>query len=344
MKQMKPLLKFTRSFRHIVSSFRFDHRSLLLVLVTAGIGIGCKKSAPSSGAYQGYLEAEYVYVASPYGGALRELSVARGDAVKTGQPLFALDPEPEARGFQETMEKHRKAEAQLADARKGLRPSELEALEAQQRSLQAELQLAEQLLHRREEIFNAITAAVSVETLDESRSRVTSLRAQVARLKADLETARLGAREDQVRALASEVDVAKAAVARAEWSLAQKKQSSAVAGAVHDTLYRPGEWVAPGNPVVVLLPPENIKVRFFVPETDLAKMQPGKSITVSFDGAPQPFNATVNYVSTRAEFTPPVIYSQQTRTKLVFMTEAKFATNVAVGLRPGQPVDVTLQP
>ena len=81
----------------------------------------------------------------------------------------------------------------------------------------------------------------------------------------------------------------------------------------------------------------------FVPEAELSKMQPGRSVSVTFDGAAQPLNATINYISTRAEFTPPVIYSQQTRTKLVFMVEAKFATNFTIGLRPGQPVEVAMQ-
>ena len=313
-----------------------------LALVVALFGGGCDRPV-TTGVYQGYLEAEYIYVASPYGGALRELNVQRGENVKPGQPLFALDPEPEAPALQEATEKLHKAEAQLADARKGRRPSELEALEAQLRSARSDWQLAEQLLQRREQLSAANAGAVAAEALDESRSRVGSLRAQTTRLTADLETARLGSREDLVQAAAAEVATARAVLARAEWGVAQKKQSSPAAGMIHDTLYRPGEWVAPGNPVVVLLPPENIKVRFFVPEAELSKMQPGRSVSVTFDGAAQPLNATINYISTRAEFTPPVIYSQQTRTKLVFMVEAKFATNFTIGLRPGQPVEVAMQ-
>jgi HlyD family secretion protein len=324
---------------------RISRRAATLILAPAiaMLGGGCDQPAVV-GAYQGYLEAEYVCVASPYGGALRELTVVRGAEVNAGQPLFVLDPEPEAQALQESVEKLRKAEAQLADAQKGRRPSELEALEAQVRSTQTELTLATQLLQRREQLAATNVGAVAAEVLDESRSRVASLRAQLARLNAELETARLGAREDQIRAADAEVATARAGLARADWVVAQKKQAAVVAGTVHDTLYRPGEWVTPGNPVVVLLPPENIKVRFFVPEAELAKMQTGRGVTIRFDGAPQPLTATINFISTRAEFTPPVIYSKQTRTKLVFMVEAKFAASEAAGLRPGQPVDVTLQP
>lgn len=162
-----------------------------LALVVALFGGGCDRPV-TTGVYQGYLEAEYIYVASPYGGALRELNVQRGENVKPGQPLFALDPEPEAPALQEATEKLHKAEAQLADARKGRRPSELEALEAQLRSARSDWQLAEQLMQRREQLSAANAGAVAAEALDESRSRVGSLRAQTTRLTADLETARLG--------------------------------------------------------------------------------------------------------------------------------------------------------
>ncbi|MBI1178586.1 HlyD family efflux transporter periplasmic adaptor subunit [bacterium] len=316
---------------------------LVLPFLLAALTTGCQKAA-SPGTYQGYLEGEYVYVSSPYGGALRELNVVRGDDVKPGQLLFSLDPEPEAQAVREAKEKLRKAEAQLADAKKGRRPSEIAALEAQRDSTKTDLQLAEQLLQRRQELQASNAGAVSAEALDESKSRVASLRAQVARLAADIETAQLGAREDQIHAAAAEVDNAKAGLDRAEWVLKQKTQSATVAGTVHDTLYRPDEWVGPGKPVVVILPPENIKARFFVPEADLPKIKTGTQVRVAFDGTKQVFPATVNYVSTRAEFTPPVIYSQQTRSKLVYMIEAKFGADAAPSLKPGQPVDVTLQP
>jgi HlyD family secretion protein len=94
--------------------------------------------------------------------------------------------------------------------------------------------------------------------------------------------------------------------------------------------------------VVVLLPPANIKVRFFVPETLLAKIKTGQSVEVSFDGAAKKYSATVNYISTQAEFTPPVLYNRENRAKLVFMIEAIFSPADAVDLRPGQPVDVKL--
>ena len=112
---------------------------------------------------------------------------------------------------------------------------------------------------------------------------------------------------------------------------------------MQDTLYRAGEWVAAGNPVVELLPPANIKVRFFVPQAVLPRIKTGQTVSVTFDGGQRAYSATVNYISTQAEFTPPVIYSRENRAKLVFMIEAKFSPADAAELRPGQPVDVEVK-
>ena len=139
------------------------------------------------------------------------------------------------------------------------------------------------------------------------------------------------------------MDAQRAALAKAQWSLDQKKQAAPADAVVHDTLYRAGEYVAAANPIVVLLPPANLKVRFFVPQDKLPDIQIGAPVSVRPDGAARPFNAVVNYKSTQAEYTPPVIYSRETRADLVFMIEATFAPADAAQLSPGQPVDVDLK-
>jgi len=153
---------------------------------------------------------------------------------------------------------------------------------------------------------------------------------------------------DQARALRdadqSQVDAQSAALDKARWSFDQKQQYAPANGLVQDTLYRQGEWVAAGNPVVELLPPANLKVRFFVPQAALPRIKPGQTVGVTFDGGRHANSATVNYISTQAEFTPPVIYSRENRAKLMFMIEAKFSPADADDLRPGQPVDVRVNP
>jgi HlyD family secretion protein len=259
------------------------------LLLSAVFITGC--SPNSSNVFQGYIEGEYVYVASPLGGALTNLAVARGNEVKTGQLLFELERSSEAAAVQQ-------AEKNLAQAK-------------------ASLVLSEAEFARREKL-RADQGVVSAEELDQSR-----------------------AQRDADAAL---VESQQAALDKAKWSFDQKQQFAPADAFVQDTLYRLGEWVAAGNPVVVLLPPTNIKVRFFVPETVLAQIKTGQSVEVSFDGAAKNYSATVNYISTQNEFTPPVIYNRENRAKLVFMIEAKFSPADAAELRPGQPVDVQVNP
>jgi HlyD family secretion protein len=112
---------------------------------------------------------------------------------------------------------------------------------------------------------------------------------------------------------------------------------------VYDTLYRQGEWVAAGKPVVALLPPQNIKVRAFVPETRVGSIHYGDEVRVAVDGVRDPFIGKISYISPHAEYTPPVIYSRESRDKLVFMVEAVFDPATAAKLHPGQPVDVQFE-
>jgi HlyD family secretion protein len=305
---------------------------------TVALLAGCAKNSP--GSFQGYVEGEYVYVAAPLAGALTNLAVARGDTVKAGQLLFALEREPEAAALAQAEQNFTLAQAQLADLTKGRRPSEIAALAAQLEGARANLKLAESQLNRAQELGNAHVN--SKDSLDKTRAQRDASQAQVDLLTADLETAQLGGRTDAVHAAQAAVEAQAAARDKAKWSFDQKQQFAPTNAVVHDTLYRAGEWVAAGNPVVVLLPPANLKVRFFVPQEMLPQIKVGRTVSVRFDGATSAFNAVVNYISTQAEYTPPVIYSRETRANLVFMIEAQFAPAEAANLRPGQPVDVRL--
>jgi len=300
---------------------------------------GC--AAKRQGVLQGYIEGEFVYVASPLGGTLTNLAVARGAEVKSGQLLFELEHEAESAAVREASQKLSQAQAQLENLKKGKRPSEIASLEAQLERARANLRLAEIELTRVARLRE--DKVVAADELDRIKARRDADQAQVESLAADLETARLGARDDEIKAAEAEVQALSAALVKAEWSLTQKKQMAPADARVHDTLYRVGEWVAAGNPVVSLLPPTNIKVRFFVPQVELATIKIGQAVRVTFDGGGNPYRATVNYISTQAEFTPPVIYSQNNRAKLVFMVEAVFSPADADQLRVGQPVDVKLE-
>ena len=140
----------------------------------------------------------------------------------------------------------------------------------------------------------------------------------------------------------AEVQAARDALAQAQWRLDQKAQSAPADALVVDTLYRPGEYVAAGAPVVSLLPPGNVKVRFYVPETTVANVRPGMTASVRCDGCGEPIPVRIDFVAPEAEYTPPVIYSRENRAKLVFLVEARPERPASV-LRPGLPVEVSLE-
>ena len=308
-----------------------------LVALAAAMGLGGDGGALR---VQGYVEGEYVYVAAPVAGRLETLHVARGAQVAAGAPLFQLDRSSEQPARDEAAARLARAAASLADLRKGKRPSELASIEAQLAQAKAMLELSESELKRRERLV--ASNVTSREAVDQARAAYERDRARVAELQAALETAQLGARADEIQAAEAEVTAARAQLAQAEWRLDQMSQAAPQAGVVVDTLYRPGEWVAAGAPVVSLLPPENLKVRFFVPEPRLGAIEVGDEVGVSCDACAPDLSAVISYVSPDAEYTPPVIYSRDMRAKLVYLVEAKPRHTAA--LHPGQPVDVTLAP
>ncbi|MGC1458375.1 MAG: HlyD family efflux transporter periplasmic adaptor subunit, partial [Steroidobacteraceae bacterium] len=190
-----------------------------------------------------------------------------------------------------------------------------------------------------EEQFHA--GGVPKGQLDDSRGQAASAEAHVRELEAQLEVARLPGREQQIRAQRGQVDADRAALAQAQWKLDQKQVHALHAGLVFDTMYRSGEWVPAGSPVVRMLPPENVKVRFFVSEAVLGALSPGRKLEIHCDGCAATIPATVSYVSAQAEYTPTNIYSNDTRAKLVYMVEARPLPIDAVKLHPGAPVQVS---
>lgn len=312
-----------------------------MALGLLGIGLwGC--SPPPTQVLQGYVEGEYVYLSAPVSGTLLTLAVERGTEVLAGQPTFGLDPEPEATAVREAEHRVAQAEARWLDLTKGMRPSEMAVLEAHLASARADAELAQRELDRFTQLKQE--RVISPEEMDRVRVRRDRAVASVAGLEADLETARLGARSDQVAAARSELEALNAALARVRWAVEQKRQVAPTNGVVDDTLYRVGEWVAAGRPVVSLLPPGNVKVRFFVPEPQLGQVQVGQGVVVTVAGRRAPIKARVSFIAAEPEYTPPVIYSRENRSRLVYMVEARVSAGDSVGLHPGQPVEVQLEP
>jgi HlyD family secretion protein len=306
-----------------------------LIALAAAMGLGGDGGALE---VQGYVEGEYVYVGSPVAGRLETLDVARGAHVAEGAPLFQLDRSSEQPARDDAAARLARAEASLANLRKGKRPSEIDSIQAQLTQANAMLKLSEAKLERRKPLGDA----VSREDVEQASAEYERDKARIAELQAELETARLGARADEIQAAEAEVSAAQAQLAQAEWRLDELSQAAPQAGLVVDTLYRTGEWVAAGAPVVSMLPPENVKLRFFVPEPRLGAIEVGDEVQVRCDACAPDLTAVISYISPDAEYTPPVIYSREMRAKLVYLVEAKPRQPDA--LRPGQPVDVTIAP
>ncbi len=302
------------------------------------IAAGCGNSAPS--ALQGYVEGEYVRVAAPFAGILVRLDAQRGQNVEAGAPLFALEAENENAARREAEERLRRAQAQVDDLRKGRRPTEIDAVRAQ--LAQAEVTAAFSAKEYARQVDLVSKGFVSQSRAEEARAARDRDNGKVVELQNQLATTHLGARPDEIRAAEAEAAGAREALAQADWKLKQKSVSASVAGSVTDTLFARGEWVPAGAPVVSMLPPSNVKVRFFVPEPRLGAVKVGDKVKLACDGCGAPVDASISFIAPQAEYTPPVIYSKDSRAKLVFLVEARPAATDAVRLHPGQPVDVTL--
>jgi HlyD family secretion protein len=297
---------------------------------------GCRDAPPAG--FPGYVEGEYVRIASPLAGTLTELSVARGTQVARDAPLFTLESEQERAAQAEAQARVRQAQASLANLEKGRRPPEIAAVRAQLAQAQASLRQSEADLARTQKLV--ADKFLPPQKRDEALAARDRDRARVAELGEQVRIANLPARSDQIAAARAEVKAATDALAQAQWRIDQKSQAAPAAGLVADTLYRPGEWVAAGAPVVSLLPPGNVKVRFYVPETMLATIRTGDPVVVRCDGCGGDVAAKVSFIAPQAEYTPPVIYSRENRAKLVYLVEAlPDAANPA--LHPGLPVEVS---
>jgi HlyD family secretion protein len=309
--------------------------------IAAALLTGCSERAPAG--FQGYAEGEYVLVAAPAAGKLEKRWVQRGDAVKQGAPLFALEHENEQAARREAEQHVRNAEARLDNIAGGKRKPEIDAIRAQEAQAAAARELSRRQLKQQEELF--AKGYISAAALDTARASHERDLARVAETEAQLRAARMTiGRDREIAAAAADVEAARAVLAQSDWRLAQRAISAPAAALVHDTLYAEGEWVAAGNPVVSLLPPGNLKLRFFVPESALGRLAIGMPVRAVCDGCSAPISAKISYIARQAEYTPPVIYSREQRAKLVFLIEARPEAADAQRLKPGQPLDVTLSP
>lgn len=306
--------------------------------------------------FQGYVEGEYVYVASPFAGRLEKLMVLRGQIVQPTAMLYSLEAVRETKALARAEHDLNAQEAILQNLRLGKRPRELDVIRAQLAAARIAEAHSGKQQRRREELSQR--RAVSQEKVEDAQSSHAADNMKVRELAARLDVAALPARKDEIAYQEAMVKRAEASLAEARWQLEQKSPLAPFGNApwylVVDTLFREGEWVAAGTPVVKLLPPDKVKVRFFVPEEAMNNLQVGQEVRVLLDGREEPVPCRISFIGEEAEYTPPVIYSNDTREKMIFFVEArpealqadaeggKKNPQLPGRLRPGQPVAVEL--
>lgn len=310
--------------------------TIFLLSLTVGL-VDCTNNR-SAQTWFGYTVGDFIYVASPFGGRLEKLTVLPGEKVSVGTPLFDLDSESESAIRSENLAKFENAISTTNNLGKGKRADEIRVIEAQLAQAEAAQTYAGATLKRDRQTFEF--GGLSKAELEIAITNEEQASKKVEELRASLSVARLPSRTDEILASQANAAAAKNALKQSDWQLSQKHQTSKVDGLVYELFFRVGEYVSPAQPVLSILPPTNIKVRFFVPESDLASVQLGQIIKINCDGCDKNIPARVSRIGTQAEYTPPVIYSNSERSKLMFLIEAYPSPEDASHLRPGQPIEV----
>jgi HlyD family secretion protein len=260
-------------------------------------------SKPSDHKAQGYVEGRYTYIASNVSGTLTKLLVDRGSQVKRGDVLFELEEQPESDSLNEAEENLK----QLINARE---------------AKAANLVYAKVTYERYQDLVKQ--KAIQQSQLDNAKATYVAMQADLAGADATIASAR-------------------ALLKRVKWTKDQKRKTAPVDAQVFDTYYRIGEYTVANQPVLSLLAPDDIRVIFYVEEAKLSRLKMGSAISLECDGCEKKIPGKIRFISPSAEYTPPVIYSNETNYKFIYRIEADFSPADAKRLHPGQPVTVNYQ-
>ena len=304
-----------------------------LALLGAAALSGCGNGDAN---HLGYVEAEWVYVAAPQAGWVIEQSVETGTRVTEGDLLFRLEADEQEATLAQADAQLQQARAEAENLSTGAREPEIAAKEARLAEARARLSRAER---DRARILPLVEQGIEpASTGDQVKAEAEMARASVRALEREVEVARLAARPGQRDAADAAATAAEAQRDIAAYRLSQRNVTARHAGRVEDIFLHEGEYATPGAPVLALLPDDGYKARFFVHQSELPNITVGGEVSVSADGLSTPVSARITYIAEEAEFTPPVIYSKDTRGKLVFLVEA--ALPPGAGLHPGLPIEV----
>lgn len=304
--------------------------------VIAGLIATCAPPVPLA---VGYVEGEFVLLAPLDVAQVTEVDVERGQHVTAGEVVAQMERDDAKIAVDNAAAALLRAEAQLANLRRGKRPEEIAVIEAQLVSARAEGAQAKLSYDRQADLVKR--GATSQANVDAARTALATAQAKVAQQKASLDVARLPARPEEIAAAENAVKEARASLDQARWRLDRRTLRAPAAGDINDIIRRPGEMAGPSAPVLSFLPTGAVKLKVYVGEAALSSIRVGDSLSVRCDGCGGGLRARISYISPDPEFTPPVIYSLENRQKLVYLVEAR-PMPASRALKPGQIVDVDL--
>jgi HlyD family secretion protein len=291
---------------------------------------------PAVPVWNGYAEADYVYVSVAAPGTIESLAVGEGDVVSKGQVLFTLNATQQRALADAAQARVDAAQANLDNLQTGSRSEEVDVIRATLEKAKADLALAQQNVARTQQLFDrGLTPQAQ---LDQARAALASAEAQVTQLEAQLKVAELPARDAQQIAAEANLAAARADAARAAADLADRTITAPVDGKVERLYFDAGEMAVAGTPVLSLSGAGALKIKFYLNEADRPDFALGQQLAVDCDGCAEELTATISYFASDPQFTPPIIYSRDERNRLVFLTEA--VMDQKNGILPGQPVSL----
>ncbi|MBP9952114.1 MAG: HlyD family efflux transporter periplasmic adaptor subunit [Cypionkella sp.] len=289
--------------------------------------------------FNGYVEADYIYVAPSSAGRIEAIAVDEGDLVQKGQLLVSMETTAQTAALRAATAGVAVAKANLANLSTGGRTAEVEVIRASLHSAEARQHLAATVLERSSNLL--ARGLVPSAQVDADRAALASADAQVDQLRAQLQVSELPARDAQRIAAEASLDMARAELAAAQFNLDSRLVRAPDAGKIEKRFFDPGEVAAAGAPVLSLFRPDNLKAIFFVPEAQRATLAVGKRLSVSCDGCAAGLGAEITRLADEPQYTPPILYSRDERGRLVFRAEARLLAST--GFLPGQPVTLVPQ-
>jgi HlyD family secretion protein len=288
--------------------------------------------------YNGYAEGDYVYVAPAAVGRIVVIHAEEGENVMAGETLFKSDDIHQTAAMHAAQAQVAVAQANLENLATGGREEEIDVILASLDQAKVDQHLAQTTLERSQRLL--VSGSVSQARVDIDSASLQSADAKVAQLEAQLLVAELPARNAQRIAAEATLEAAQAQLDDARSALADRTVEAPISGRVDMVFYERGEVAVAGAPVVSILPPESLRALFFIPESDRAKVRLGEMFDVSCSGCAADVTARLTRLAATPQYTPPIIYSREERSRLVFRAEAQLEN--AGGLLPGQPL--TLRP